>query len=74
LKKQLPVQGDDMLKSFRSGRHVLVIDNGTGIVHDADIHRPCVQVDAGVKLMLFFIESHKGPPVEDFISLFIGPL
>jgi hypothetical protein len=41
-----------------------------GMVHDTDIHRPCVQIDSGVELMLCFVESHKGPPVKDFISYY----
>jgi hypothetical protein len=65
-----PVQGYDLLKGFRSGRQVLVLDNRTGMVHDTDIHRPCVQIDFGVELMLCFVESHKGPPVKDFISYY----
>ena len=61
------IQRYDMLEAFGSGRHVLVIDDRAGVVHDTDIHRSCMQVDAGVELMLFFIESHKGPPVEDLV-------
>ena len=34
---------------------------------NADIHSSCMQVIPDVKLMLFFIESHKGPPVEDLV-------
>jgi len=29
------------------------------MVHDADVHCPCVQIDAAVELMVFCIESHK---------------
>jgi hypothetical protein len=68
-----PVQGYDLLKGFRSGRQVLVLDNRTGMVHDTDIHRRCVQIDFGVELMLCFVESHKGPPVKDLYPI-IGPL
>jgi len=61
------VQRYDMLKALWSGRHVLVIEDGTDIIHNADIHSSCVQVNTGVELMLFFIEFHKGPPVEDLV-------
>ena len=29
------------------------------MVHDADVHCPCMQIDAAVELMLLSIESHK---------------
>jgi hypothetical protein len=38
---------------------VPVQENLAGLVHDADIHRSCVQVDAAVELMLSCVEFHK---------------
>jgi len=29
------------------------------MVHDADVHCPCMQIDAAVELMMFSIKSHK---------------
>jgi len=53
---------NDMLKAVWRSSHILVEYDIAIIVHDADIHRPCVQIDADIKLMVFFVESHKGPP------------
>src|SRR5262245_19429508 len=37
-------------------------EHGAGRVHDAQVHLPCVQVDATVMLVGLGIESHLRPP------------
>jgi hypothetical protein len=36
-----------------------VCENRSFVVHDADVHCPCVQIDSAVKSMVFGVESHK---------------
>ena len=53
---------NDVLEAFWRSSHILVEYDIAIIVHDTDVHRPCVKVDSDVKLVVFFVESHKGPP------------
>jgi hypothetical protein len=39
---------------------VAVTDDGAGRVQDAQVHGPCMQVDAGVESVLVVIEPHHG--------------
>ena len=38
--------------------HVFMEYGFSDVIDDTDIHRPCMQVDSNVKLMLVLIESH----------------
>jgi hypothetical protein len=62
------LNGDDKIVSIRSngsekrvrtGLHVLMRENIAGLVEDADGHRPRVQVDPTIRLMLLGVESHE---------------
>jgi hypothetical protein len=68
-----PVPGEDTLNgkdrivavglerigvSLGCGRHITVHTDCSVMIHDADVHGSCVQVDATVELMLFRVESH----------------
>lgn len=46
-------------QNFRIRAEVPVQENLAGLIHDADIHRSCMQVDATVELVLSCVESHK---------------
>ena len=69
-----PVPGEDALhrqdqvllvgperigEGFRRSRQVPVCENRSFVVHDADVHCPCVRLDPAVKSMVFGVESHK---------------
>jgi hypothetical protein len=41
------------------GRQLLLQD-GAGLVEDADRQEPCVQIDAAVELVWFGVKSHHG--------------
>jgi hypothetical protein len=41
-------------------RQVVVADDGAGVVEDADVHGPGVQVDAAVESVLGGVETHQG--------------
>jgi len=56
------IRYNDLLKAFWCSSHILVEYHVAFCIHDVNIHRPCVQVDSDIKLMMFFVESHKGPP------------
>jgi hypothetical protein len=38
-------------------RQAPVCENRSFVVHDADVHCPCVQIDTAVELMMFGVES-----------------
>jgi len=50
--------GDRFQKCIGTRLVVPVQENLTRLVHDAEEHRSCVQVDAAVELMLMRVESH----------------
>ena len=58
----LSVGGDGSFEGAGGGRQVLVHENGAAVILDAEVHRPCVKVDAAVESMLLFIEAHMVPP------------
>ena len=47
--------------SFR-GNEVAVEEDVAGVVEDADVQGPGVQVDAGVESVLLGVEAHHGLP------------
>jgi hypothetical protein len=49
---------DGYEQSIGSCAEVPVQQDFAGLIHDADEHRSCVQVDAAVVLMLSRVESH----------------
>jgi len=53
-----PVWGDRSQQSIGICPVVPVQENLACLVHDAEEHRSCVQVDAAVELMLMRVESH----------------
>jgi len=55
----LAVRPENISEGLCCGRHVPVQTDLTSMVHDVDVHRHCVQIDAAVELMLFSVESHK---------------
>ena len=55
----LPVGLEHIGEGLCRSRHVPVCENRSFVVHDADVHCPCVQIDTAVKSMLFGVESHK---------------
>jgi hypothetical protein len=56
-------RSDGAQEGFGAGRQVAVEDNATGLVQDAAMHAPGVQVDAAVESVLSRVESHQGLPV-----------
>jgi hypothetical protein len=55
----LKVWLEHISESLYRSRHVSVYKDCSFMVHDADVHCPCMQIDTAVELMLFYIESHK---------------
>jgi hypothetical protein len=55
----LPVGLEHIGEGLCRSRHVPVCKNRSFMVHDADVHCPCVQIDTAVKSMVFGGESHK---------------
>ncbi len=53
-----PVWGDGSQESIGICAVVPVQENFIGLVHDAEEHRSCMQIDAAVELMLMRVESH----------------
>jgi hypothetical protein len=53
------VRLEHISESLYRSRHVSVYKDCSFMVHDADVHCPCMQIDTAVELMLFCIESHK---------------
>jgi hypothetical protein len=53
---------DGPQQRFRPAGEALVEDGLTGLVDDAQVHRPGVQVDATVEWVLSLVESHHGLP------------
>ena len=49
---------DDLQQGLELTRQVAVADDGAGVVEDADVHGPGVQVDAAVESMLAGVEAH----------------
>src|SRR5262249_22265910 len=47
-------------KSGRRGRHLLVQDDSAGVVEDAQVHCPSVQIDSTIKCVRLFVETHHG--------------
>jgi hypothetical protein len=52
-------EGEDQLKEHLGiGGDVFMESGFAFLVDDADVHFACVQIDAAVKLVLLFVESH----------------
>jgi hypothetical protein len=51
---------DDLQQGLELTRQVAVADDGAGVVEDADVHGPGVQVDAALKSVLGSVEAHHG--------------
>jgi hypothetical protein len=58
------IRSDDFEEGLGVGGDVLVDELVAGLVNDADIHRPGMQIDAAVESVLLAVESHHGPPSE----------
>jgi hypothetical protein len=54
----LSIRGNGFEESLRVGFHVTVKQRLTGLVEDADVHHPGMQVDAAVKWVLGGVKSH----------------
>jgi hypothetical protein len=59
----IPIQGNGPEPRVWTGFHILVYQHLTGLVQDTDVHRPCVQVDPTIRLMLLGVEL---PEVSSF--------
>jgi hypothetical protein len=55
----LPVGLERIGEGLCRSRQVPVYESRSFVVHDADVHCPCVQIDTAVKSALFGVESHK---------------
>jgi hypothetical protein len=55
----IPIRGNGPEQRVWTGFHILVYQNLTGLVQDTDVHRPGVQVDPTIRLMLLGVESHE---------------
>jgi len=51
-------------KVVRLGSHVSMQTLVALAIEDAQIHLPCVQIDAAIEFVLLIVESHHGPPWE----------
>jgi hypothetical protein len=58
----LSVGGNGCFKGAGVGGQILVHENRTVVILDAEVHRPCVQVDAAVVLVVLFVKAHMVPP------------
>src|SRR5437879_1450207 len=58
------IRSDDLEEGLGVAGDILVDKLVAGLVNDADIHRPGMQIDAAVKSVLSCVESHHGPPSE----------
>ena len=54
-----PVRGDGFQEGIRVCGQVLVQEDLSALVHDAEVHDSCVQVDPAIECMLTGVESHK---------------
>ena len=59
----VPERGDRVEEGVGPAGQVAVEDDGAGLVEDAEVHGPGVQVDAGVESVLLRVEPHHGLPV-----------
>ena len=48
---------------LRPARQIAIADHRAGVVQDAHMHRPGVQVDATIEAVLLCVQSHHGLPV-----------
>ena len=62
--KILAIGLDGAEETRRVATCVLVQENIAGLVHDAQVHRPRVQIDPTVMLVLAGVESHRFPSCE----------
>jgi len=53
----LPVRLEHISEILCRSRHVSVCKYCSFMVHDTYVHCPCMQIDAAVELIVFFIES-----------------
>ena len=56
--KTFTVRLDQAQKCFRFGRNVLVNNDLTDCVENADVHGVGMEIDTTIKLMLFRVKSH----------------
>ena len=52
--------GDGAAEGVGVAGQVLVLDDGAGLVEDAQVHGPGVQIDAAVESVLRGVEPHRG--------------
>jgi hypothetical protein len=55
-------------KPLRVRRHVPVYDDRPGLVQDADVHRPGMQIDTAVVSVTLGVESHWGLLLRDCVE------
>jgi hypothetical protein len=55
----LTLRSNGPQQGIRTGLHVLMHENIASLVEDADLHRPRVQVDPALRLMLLGVEWHE---------------
>src|SRR6516165_9267045 len=53
-------RGNGFEKSSRLRGHFLVQDDGAGVVEDAQVHCPGVQIDAAIKCVRVLVKTHSG--------------
>src|SRR5262249_43323101 len=54
---------DGLQESRRLGRHFLVQDDLAGVIEDAQVHCPGVQIDAAVESVRLVVEAHSWSPL-----------
>jgi hypothetical protein len=53
----IAIGGNDLMKGLRTGFHMVVHDDLSGLIQETNIHGPSVQVDATIKLVRLGVES-----------------
>jgi len=55
----ITIRGNDLKKGLRVCPEILVNHGFPSLIQDADIHRPGVQIDPTIRLVLFRVELHE---------------
>jgi hypothetical protein len=56
---------DGAQQGLGAARQIAIEEDGAGLVEDAQVHGPGVQVDAAIESVLLRVESHHGLPVRE---------
>jgi hypothetical protein len=55
----VPIRGNGPEQRVWTGFHILMHENVASLVQDADVHRPGVEINPTIRLMLVGVKSHE---------------